>query len=74
MPHCNSIGSTRARVMHILNAAPKCQLPAVTLRGNSEDIHGLSLLVIGAILGIVSTAAVIYMAQPKPSDEGTRFD
>jgi len=67
MPHCS--GSTRARVLHILNAAPKSQLPSVTLRGKSEDVHGLSLLVMGAILGIVATATVIYLAQPRQRDE-----
>jgi hypothetical protein len=66
MPHC--YGSTRARVLHILNAAPKSQLPSVTLRGKSEDVHGLSLLVIGAIIGIVATAAVIYLSQPRQKD------
>lgn len=70
MPHCSPCGSTRARVMHILNAAPKSQLPPVTLRGKSEDVHGLSLLVMGAILGIVATAAVIYLAQPQRDSEG----
>lgn len=39
------------------------------LRGKSEDVHGLSLLVIGAIIGIVATAAVIYLAQPKQKDD-----
>jgi len=54
----------------MLNATPRVDLPSVTLKGGAADVHGLSLLMLGAIVGIVATAAVVYLCQPKtPTSE-----
>ena len=60
--------STRSRVLQMLKSTPRPVLPSVTLRGNSTDVHSLSLLVMGAILGIVATALLVYVCQPKYPD------
>lgn len=59
MPFC-----TRSRVLQLLDSAPKCQVPDVRLRGTATDVHGLSLMALGFIVGVVVAALVVYASQP----------
>lgn len=53
----------------MLSNTPTVSWPQPTLRGNAAEVHGMSLMVMAAIVGIVVAAAVIYLGQPRPNGE-----
>jgi len=55
---------TRSRVLRLLDSAPRCQVPDVRLRGAATEVHGLSLMALGFIVGVVLSALVVYASQP----------
>lgn len=65
MPFC-----TRSRVLKLLDTTPQCQLPNVHLRGGAMEVHGMSLMALGFIVGVVVAALLVYASQPAEE----RFD
>ena len=56
---------TVARVQTLLKSQQQVRLPQGRLRGNVHDVECMSLVTLGAVVGILATAALLYWSQPE---------
>lgn len=59
---------TVTRVQTLLRTHQSVKLPQGRLRGNVHDVECMSLVTLGAVIGILAAAALVYWSQPDETD------